>query len=125
MEKSLEIAAIQSDKKLIRQSFRLPVKYCKDLSLKINDQSHKIVNIGSKGIAFYLAESTTFKVDPKLHDIVLQLENHTIHAEGQVVHVSAVGNEEICGMKFVAMDKNQEEILDTYIHNTTSSLFNK
>jgi hypothetical protein len=83
------------------------------------------VNIGSRGIAFYPADKTNkFKVDTSLHPIVLQLQNDTIKVQGQIVHVSTSGSKKICGMKFVDMQKESEESLVAYIHNTTASIFN-
>lgn len=124
MRQSPNNEVIQSNKQVIRQSFRLPVAYCKDVLLKITDQSYEIVNIGSRGIAFYPADKTNkFKVDTSLHPIVLQLQNDTIKVQGQIVHVSTSGSKKICGMKFVDMQKESEESLVAYIHNTTASIF--
>ena len=115
-----------ADTNVVRQFFRMPISNCSNISLHIDDQFHEIVNIGNRGIAFYADETTeTFKDRSILHPVTLQLEDKSIHLQGQTMHISPSGFQEICGMQFVNMEKESQEILEKYIHDTLASVFEK
>ena len=126
MKKSKKERLSPSETNVIRQFFRMPISNCSNISLRINDQLHEIVNIGNRGIAFYAEEATeTVKDRSILHSVTLQLEDKSIHLQGQTMHISASGNKDICGMKFVNLEKESQEILEKYIHDTLASVFEK
>ena len=118
--------ALTSSENVIRQSFRMPINNCSNISLHIENQPYEIVNIGSRGLAFYSDESEeTLKDFSSTHQLSLQLKDNTINLQGQTMHVSPSGYKEICGIKFVNMKQEAQEIIEKYLHDTLTSLFEK
>ena len=108
----------------IRQFFRLPISNCSNISLHIDNQTLEIVNIGNRGIAFYADDTLDIVRDQSaLHSVTLMLEDEVVTLKGQTMHISASGYRDICGMKFVDIEKESQNILDRYIHNTLNSVF--
>lgn len=126
MKKSKKKSGTQSETDVVRQFFRMPISKCSNISLRISDQPHEIVNIGNRGIAFYADDTTeTVKDQSTLHPVTLQLEDKLINMQGQTMHISPSGHQDICGMKFVNMEEKSQEILEKYLHDTLTSVFEK
>jgi hypothetical protein len=124
MKKSKKKSGTQSETEVVRQYFRMPISKCSNISLRISDQAHEIVNIGNRGIAFYADETTeTVKDQSILHPVTLQLRDKSIHLQGQTMHISPSGYQDICGMKFIDMEKKSQKILEKYLHDTLASVF--
>lgn len=126
MKKSKKKRTSQSDTNIVRQFFRMPINNCSNISFSIENHPHEIVNIGNRGIAFYVDETTeTVKDQSILHPVTLQLGDKSIHLQGQTMHISPSGYQDICGMKFINMEKENREVLEKYLHDTLASVFEK
>jgi len=124
MKKSKKKSETQTETDVVRQFFRMPISKCSNISLQISDQPHEIVNIGNKGIAFYADDTTeAVKDQSALHPVTLQLKDKSIHLQGQTMHISPSGAQDICGMKFINMEKKSQDILEKYLHDTLASVF--
>lgn len=116
----------QSGSQVVRQFFRMPIGNCCNISLQIDDHPYEIVNIGNSGIAFYTGEEGEKFTDSKIvHPVKLKLHDDSILLQGQIIHISPDGHQEICGMKFIGMGNDNQEILENYLHGTLASLFYK
>lgn len=126
MKKKPKKRTSQSVTNVVRQFFRMPISNCSNISFCIDSQPHEIVNIGNRGIAFYAEETAkTVKDQSILHPVTLQLRDKTLHLQGQTMHISPSGYQDICGMKFINMEKGDREILEKYLHDTLASVFDK
>ncbi|MBC8317829.1 MAG: PilZ domain-containing protein [Desulfobulbaceae bacterium] len=126
MGKSGKKNTTQSDTQVVRQFFRMPINNCSNISFQIDNNPFEIVNIGNSGIAFYTGESSTkLEAGKGLHPVELRLHDTSISLQGQIMHISANGDQEICGMKFIDMENDRQEILEKYLNDTLASVFNK
>jgi hypothetical protein len=107
-----------------RKYFRISVKENEDISMKINDASYEVVNVGDHGIGIRLtSEDIFFAVDDEL-PIELKIMGETHNLQGKVVHISLSGPEEyLCGIDLINLDDRTKEKLMGYLESSREKIF--
>jgi len=107
-----------------RKYFRISVQGNDDISMKINDASFEVIDMGDHGIGIRLSsEDIFFAVDDEL-SIKLELKGIVHNFLGKVVHISPFGPEEyLCGIDLVNLDEQTKDELRGYLESCKDKLF--
>jgi len=107
-----------------RKYFRISVLGSDDISMKINDATFEVIDMGDHGIGIRLTrEDIFFAVDDEL-PITLKLKGITHNLKGKVVHISPSGPEEyLCGIDLLNLDEQTRGELMDYIESCKEKIF--
>ena len=107
-----------------RNYFRISVRGSDDISMKINDATYEVINLGDHGIGIRLTpEDIFFEVDDEL-SITLMIKGVTHNLQGKVVHISFSGPEEyLCGIDLINLDQQVKEELLGYLESCKEKIF--
>ena len=107
-----------------RKYFRISVMGSDDISMKINDATYDVIDLGDHGIGIKLTpEDIFFGVDDEL-SITLIIKGVTHNLQGKVVHISLSRPEEyLCGIDLINLDKQVKEELLGYLESCKKKIF--
>jgi hypothetical protein len=107
-----------------RKYFRISITGNEDISMKINDATYEVINVGDHGIGIRLtSEDIFFAVDDEL-PIELKIIGVIHNLQGKVVHISLSGPEEyLCGIDLINLDDQVKEELRGYLENSRKKVF--
>ena len=106
-----------------RKSFRTPIDEPDDITLQINDQSFKIVNITPVGIGIHLKGSDTFSAGQMIDTITLHLEGTLLTFQGKVNHISPMDPDGfLYGIELIEPLENNKRRLRQYIQRKLDNL---
>ncbi len=92
-DQSLEFQNINDDSshsRIVRKSFRIPVKSTQDIWVEIDSEKYVIIDIGEDGISIALKPNSQFQLDQKLKNCKLYIEGEVIqNLNGLIVHFSS------------------------------------
>lgn len=112
-----------TETKIIRHVFRLPIEEGDKVSLAINDRTYEVINLGTKGIGILIDEDDAFAAGQSLDKVVLHLDAERLQLTGRVVHVSPREFQLICGIEFVQMTRDEENKMMNFLSRHRESLF--
>ena len=113
----------KSSNKITRDVFRIPVSDDNRVTITIDDQPYKVVNVGSNGVSVLLTEDS-FEVNQQLDSIKLDLGEDTFHLSGKIVHISPREFQLICGIEFSNMDDTIGNKFYDFLQKNRKGLFN-
>lgn len=109
---------------IMRKYFRIKVKSCGDVSIKINDVNYEVIDVGDRGIGIQLGPEDIFVAVEDELPIELKIMGVIHNLQGKVVHISPSGPEEfLCGIEFINIDKESKEKLMEYLQNCRENIF--
>jgi hypothetical protein len=107
---------------ITRHVFRIPVSENDNISVTIDGQQYKVVNIGSNGVSILLTEDS-FVVDQFLNSIQLDLGNETFNLSGKIVHISTRDYQLISGIEFTSMGDDITNKFYSFLQKNRKDLF--
>ncbi len=106
-----------------RKSFRTPINEADDITLRIDDQSFKIVNMTPMGIGIHLNRSDIFSIGQIIDTIEMHLEDTPLTFQGKVRHISPMTPEGfLCGIEFIEPVEINECKLRQYVRKKLDNL---
>lgn len=109
---------------IMRKYFRINVKGNDAISIKINNISYDVIDVGDRGIGIRLTPEDIFvAVDDEL-PVELKIKNLVHNLQGKVVHISPSGPEEfLCGIEFTNIDEKTKAELMNYLQSCRENIF--
>ncbi len=116
-------------KRLLRESYRLPVKTLKSFKVQINQIDFVPLNlvVGDRsGVGIMLEDKILFSEGEQLNKIQLTLDGKDIFAQGKIQHISPNGDGNyICGIELLDLGKKDSATLKKFSKKCYSKLFSK
>ncbi len=117
------MAEQETDDKVGRKFFRIPIEAPQEASITIADQTFTVINVASHGVGIYLEDPDTFDVDNEITEISLTINGKTCKVKGRIAHVTPTNIHYLCGIEIIDMDQEASEILQGFIDDHKASLF--
>ena len=104
--------------------FRISVKKCGDISIKINEAIYEVIDVGDNGIGIRLTPEDIFVAVEDELPIELKIEGIVHNLQGKVKHISPAGPDEfLCGIEFINIDTKAKENMMEYLQNCREDIF--
>ena len=101
----LEFEAWDTDEDIQRISrtyFRIPIQELDRISIRINNDPFKLINITSVGVSIRLLSVDVFYVGEIINTIELDIDGYSFSFKGRVRHISPMNsNGFICGIELI------------------------
>ncbi|MEN8257232.1 MAG: PilZ domain-containing protein [Thermodesulfobacteriota bacterium] len=117
------MAAQETEEKVGRKFFRIPIEAPQEASITIADQTFSVINVASHGVGIYLEDPDTFDVDKEITDINLTINGKSCSVRGRIAHVTPTSIHYLCGIEIIEMSQEANEILQGFIDDHKASLF--
>ncbi len=117
------MAAQETQGKVGRKFFRIPIEDTQDASVTINGDKYTVINVASHGVGIYLEDADTFDVDSEITDIDLFINGNSCTVKGRIAHITPSSIHYLCGIEIVEMEQQAADILQGFIDQHNASLF--
>ncbi|MBW2466322.1 MAG: PilZ domain-containing protein [Deltaproteobacteria bacterium] len=108
----------------MRKIFRIDISDNDDLSVKINDKTYELFDLGDNGIGLKLGTEDIFLDVGDELSVELTIKNKVLNLQGKVVHISPEGLvDRLCGIEFFNIDNEAQENLKEYIKSCREKIF--
>lgn len=118
-----EKSASTSLSSIIRNCYRDPIDETDDITLSINGNELRILDLGPYGIGASLKSPKQFTVG-EVYQLNVTVEGHKLEFLGRVVHISLdPPSRYICGMEQVNISAEDKKILDAFREKKHAQIF--
>ena len=109
---------------IIRKNYREPILDDDPVCAEINDSTHKVCDIGSRGLGLIVPSRDVFLAGTA-YSITLHIGDNTIALRGKVTHISPgeTSGECHCGIEFIDLGKKDEQTLQRFLAAHHARLF--
>lgn len=110
--------------KIIRKNYREPMLDEDQVRAEIEGASHRICNIGSRGLGLIVPSLSGFLAGSS-YGITLHIGDNTLALRGKVTHISPseISGECHCGVEFIDLSKEDEQTLHHFLTEHHARLF--
>ena len=110
--------------KIIRKNYREPILDDDPVCAEINDSTHKVCDIGSRGLGLIVPSLDVFLAGTA-YSITLHIGDNTIALRGKVTHISPseTSGECHCGIEFIDLSQKDEQTLQHFLAAHHARLF--
>jgi hypothetical protein len=110
--------------KIIRKNYREPILDDDPVCAEINDSTHKVCDIGSRGLGLIVPSLDVFLAGTA-YSITLHIGDNTIALRGKVTHISPseISGECHCGIEFIDLSPKDEQALQHFLAAHHARLF--
>lgn len=110
--------------KIIRKNYREPILDDDPVCAEINDRTHKVCDIGSRGLGLIVPSLDIFLAGTA-YSITLHIGDNTIALQGKVTHISPseTSGECHCGIEFIDLSQKDEQTLQQFLTAHHARLF--
>ncbi len=106
-------------KKLMRRSFRIPISHDDQITAHVEGSGFRVLNVSKGGIGLLMDPSRDRFRKDSMENLSLYIEGKQGDVRVRVAHISPHDPKGfICGLEFVSMSRELEQILDDFLSRT-------